>query len=450
MPQAMIANVKCPKCQRPYQTRFEQVLDASKDPSARSRVLNGLANNAVCPHCNTRSTLMLPYMYHDPEKELALIQMPLQAGRSEVERQQAIGRITQSVLSSLPPGERKGYLLQPQVLLSHENLVNRILEAEGVTPEMIEKQKAKGDLLQRMIDAPSEEVLEAMVKEHDTSIDGVFFQMLERAIQVSQAAGDTLGGQKVQLLRNKLMDLSSQGRVIRERSKVVDALRDEPTREKLLELLIESRERETRELLVTVGQQLVDYPFFQIFTARIESASGDEKQQLVDLRTEILEIRDEIAQRARAIMEARSELLREMLVSKDPVALARRRFPELDRAFLSLLSANMEEARTSGNGDAIKALQAIYALTMRLIEEAMPPQIRLFSQLMSAQNDEEMEKALQENRDLVTQDLAELIEQTHAEMVNSDQKEEAERAAIVLAKVKQLVEKERTPSILTL
>lgn len=448
MPQVMIANVKCPNCQRPFQARVEQVLDAGKDPSARSRVLNGLVNKAVCPHCKSPSTLVLPYMYHDADKELALIQMPLQAGRSELERQQAIGRITQSVLNSLPAEKRKGYLLQPQVFLTHENMVNKILEAEGVTSEMIEEQKAKAALLQRMIGASSEDVLEAMAKENDASIDPVFFQMLERTIQVTQAAGDTLGAQKVQLLRNKLMDLSSEGRVIRERSKVVDALRDAPTREKLLELLIQSRERETRELLVMVGQQLVDYPFFQMITAKIEAASDDEKHQLVALRSEILEIRDEITQRARAVMEARSELLRELLVSKDPVALAQRRFSELDRAFLGVLSSNLEEARTSGSEDAVKALQAIWALTVRLMEEAMPPQIKLFRQLMSIDNDEEMEKALEENRDLVTEELAELIERAHAEMVKSDQEEEAGRAATVLAKVKQLVEKERAPSIL--
>ena len=53
MPQAMLARVTCPNCNNQFQAPVEQVLDVRADPSAKSRVFNGLVNVASCPHCGT-------------------------------------------------------------------------------------------------------------------------------------------------------------------------------------------------------------------------------------------------------------------------------------------------------------------------------------------------------------------------------------------------------------
>ena len=81
MSQVFVARITCPSCQNQFQAPVEQVLDVSNDPSARMRVLNGLVNVAGCPHCGMRVALSLPFLYHDPEKELALVYMPMEAGR---------------------------------------------------------------------------------------------------------------------------------------------------------------------------------------------------------------------------------------------------------------------------------------------------------------------------------------------------------------------------------
>ncbi|MBE9508382.1 MAG: CpXC domain-containing protein, partial [Chloroflexi bacterium] len=133
----------CPNCRNQFQAPVEQILDVKADPGAKMRVLNGLVNMAVCPHCKMGGPLGLPFLYHDPDKELAFIYMPMEAGRDDLERQQAIGKLTSTVMNDLPPEERKAYLLQPEIFLTLENLANKILEADGVTPEMIEAQKAK-------------------------------------------------------------------------------------------------------------------------------------------------------------------------------------------------------------------------------------------------------------------------------------------------------------------
>ena len=102
MPQ-MIVRIACPNCQNQFQTPVEQVIDVQADPSAKGRVFNGTVNVAVCPQCRTGGPLNMPFLYHDPEKDLAFVFMPMEAGRTDVERQKAIGKLTTDVMDSLPP-----------------------------------------------------------------------------------------------------------------------------------------------------------------------------------------------------------------------------------------------------------------------------------------------------------------------------------------------------------
>jgi hypothetical protein len=437
MPQVLLARINCPSCGQQFQTPVEQILDVGADPSAKMRVLNGLVNVAACPQCGMRGALSLPFLYHDPDKELALIYMPMDAGRDNLERQQAIGRLTSAVMESLPPEDRKGYLFQPQVFLTLENLANKILEADGVTPEMIEQQRAKSELLQRMLDATSGEALEAMITENDAAIDADFFRMLTMNLEIAQATGQTADVPRLLAVRDKLIELSREGRAAQARTEMLEALRTEPTREKLLEFLIQTSDESTRELLIMFGRPLLDYGFFQILTSRIESAADDdERKRLTALRTEVLDTRDRIDQETRALYEERSALLRDLLLSDDPESLARRRAQDLDQAFFNVLAANMEETRAAGNEEALASLQAIWGLLLKLREETLPPEVQLFNRLMAAEDGAEIENLLQDNRDLVDERLIGLMEDMAARMREEDQVETADRLALVLEKAK--------------
>ncbi len=439
MPQVLLGRVTCPNCQHQFQTPVEQVLDVGQDPDAKMRVLNGLINVAICPQCGTRGALGLPFLYHDADKELALVYMPMELGRDEVERQQAIGKLTSSVMEDLPPEERKAYLLQPQIFFTMENLVNRILEADGVTPEMIEAQKAKAELLQRMTEVTSDEVLEAMIKENDDRIDADLFQMLAMNLEVAQATGQAASVQRLLGLREKLLELSTEGQTVRARNDMLEALRAEPSRENLLELLIRAPDERTRGLLITFGRPLLDYPFFQALTSRIEAASDEsERQQLTELRAEILDIRDRIDEETRALYAERSALLRDLLLSDDPETLARRRFQELDQAFFNVLSARLEDAETAGDADTVDSLRAIWGLVLKLMEETLPPEIQLFNRLMAAEEDQGIDQLLQENRDLVTDRLMQFMEESESNLREQGNSDTADHLSMVLEKAREV------------
>jgi hypothetical protein len=438
MSQVLVARVTCPSCRTQFQVPVEQVLDVREDPNAKVRVLNGLVNVASCPQCGTGGALNLPFLYHDPDKELALVYMPMEAGRDDLERQRLIGNLTTTVMNRLPPEERKGYLLQPQVMITQENLTNKILEADGVTPEMMEEQKAKAALLQRLVDATSEEVLEAIIKENDDVIDTDLLRMLEMNLELTQSMGRAADVQKLLALRNKLLDLSSKGRETKARNEVLEMLRADPTRGNLLELLVQTPDKQTRELLIVFGRPLLDYLFFQSLTSRIDAAPDKaEKARLTALRTEVLEIRDRLDEETRALYEERSALLRDLLLSDEPEALARRRFEEMDQAFMNLLAANLEQARSANDKQAAEALQAIWNLALHLMEETLPPGLQLFNRLMTAEDEAEIEQLLQDNRELVTERLVEFMERAEAQMREEEESiETADRLAAVLEKAR--------------
>ncbi len=441
MSQAMQARVTCPSCHSPFQTPVEQILDVRTDPSAKVRVFNGLVNVAQCPHCGMSGPLGLPFLYHDPDQELALVHMPLEAGRDEAERQQAIGKLTNAVMDSLSAEDRKAYLLQPQIFFTLENLTKKILEADGVTPEMLEEQKAKADLLQRMLDTAADEVLEAMIKANDELIDTAFFQLLSMNLEMAQAAGQANDVQQLLTLRDKLLTSSSQGQAIQIQTEMVEELRDEPTREKLVDLLIRAPDEQMRELLVSYGRPLLDYLFFQHLTSQIEDVSDeDEKERLTALRREILDVRDRLDEQTKLLYQARAELLRDLMLSDDPESLAQHRAQELDEVFINVLAANLKEAQDAGNEEAIKVLQALWSLLMRMREESLPPELRLFNRLMVVEEDQ-VDTLLQENRDLVTERLVGFTEKTEANAREEGETEMADRMVLVLEKMKGMVTK---------
>jgi hypothetical protein len=436
----MVARVTCPSCQNQIQVPVEQVLDVRADPTAKMRLLNRAVNAGVCPHCRAPVALNLPLLYHDPDKELALVLMPMDAGRDNMERQAAIGKITRAVMDSLPVEERKGYLLTPQVYITMDNLVKRILDEDGVTPEMIAGQRQRAQLIQRMLDASSDEVLDSLIQENGELIDDDLFRLLSMNLNMVRQAGDPETLEKMTAVRDKLMDETEKGRVLKERAELLEALQEEQTREKLLELLIQASDETTREALITVGRPLIDYTFFVGLTSKIDATGDeDEKERLKALRTEVLEARDEMDQAAQAVYQSRAELLRDLLMSENTEKLARRRFRELDQIFMNVLARNMEEAQQAQNENAVKALQGLWMLILKLVDEATPPQLKFFTRLMEAEDEAAVDKVLADNKKLVDESLLQAMEQALEAIRAEGEPKDAERMEMALGKVRSIV-----------
>ncbi len=435
--------ITCPNCQNQFQTLVEQIVDVRVDPNAKTRLLNGLINIASCPHCGAGGLLNLPFLYHDPENELALIYMPMEAGRDNVERQKAIGQLTQQTMDNLPPEERKAYLLQPQEFFSLENLIQKVLEVDGITPEMIEARQEKAQLLRDMIEvATDEEALEALIRENEDRIDEDLLQMalanrrMVEAIEEQEEAVEILD-----TLYNKLVETTPAGQKISRRQSALNALREEPSREKLLELLIQFPDDKTRETLVIIGLPLVDYRFFRALTDAIESTTDDEERaHLEELRREILDIRERVERQTQEFYEKRMDFLQDLLASDDPMWLARYRYREIDQAFLEVLRGMLENAQKQGKQAFLEKLKKIWDIAVDILQEQQPPALLLLDQLMTIEEEEEIDELLVENEDLLSADLLTYAEDIEQNLREDERTELADRLVRVMAKIRERIQ----------
>ena len=272
MPPRYAAAIGCPSCGTRFQTPVEQILDVRVDPSAKNRMLSGTVNFAVCPSCGSAAMLNLPFIYHDPDNEVALLFLPVDAGPNEVERQKAVGKLARELMNSMPPEERKGYLLQPETFISIETMVKRVLEIEGVTEEDMARSQEQRDLLNTLLTSEQDTWAES-VDANIHLIDEGFFSLMEYVLQIAARTGNADTESEVfEALQAFLIEHTEIGKDLVERSEAVQGFADNPSRETLLQALLVTDDDETRTSLIQAGMELLDYAFFQELLQRIEQA----------------------------------------------------------------------------------------------------------------------------------------------------------------------------------
>ncbi len=60
--------------------------------------------------------------------------------------------LDQPGVNAFPAEKRKGYLFNPQTMFTYQTLIDKILEADGITKEMIEAQQKRIGLIQRLLE----------------------------------------------------------------------------------------------------------------------------------------------------------------------------------------------------------------------------------------------------------------------------------------------------------
>ncbi len=415
MPQRYYATVACPSCGTRFQTPIEQILDVRVNPEVKNRLLSGSVNVATCPACGMGGALNLPFIYHDPEKEVALLHLPVEVGNTEVQRQQAAGRLTRQLMDAMPQEERRGYLFQPEVFLTMENIVKRVLELEGVTEEDMARNQKQRVFLDNFLSA-LEEDWPQLVADNAALVDEGFFSLLQYTMQVIAMAGAD-GGDfgKVQKAYTYVVENTTMGKLLSRRSEILHAFADSPNQESLLEAMIAAPDEDTVAVLVQSGISLMNYTFFQMFVQRMESAEDpQEKARLTELRRTILEIRDAMTEASEGVARARAELLEKLLNTEDPLKMARSYLSELDDMFAMVLRSEMTAARNRGDKPAVESLQRIASVINQVTEENLPPEVVLVRRLLMSPSEEQMLETLQANQPLLRPQFFQFLDNIEA------------------------------------
>jgi hypothetical protein len=410
-------SVTCPNCGNRFVAPLLTIIDASQSPEAKALFLSGRLNVAVCPQCGHAGVLSTPLVYHDPEKEILFTFMPPELETSELEQQQIIGELTNQVISSLPSDRRKAYLLQPRSFLRLQGMVEAILEAEGVTPEMLEEQRARASLLQRLLQTPDEETRKAILQENDEQIDYEFFELLTLNLELAQAENQTAAVQQLLGLREQLLDWTVTGQDIAVQEEAIRSLGTEITREGLLDKLVEAAlagEEAKIETMVAFARPAIDYIFYQQLTERIEATQKAGKaadaEALKALRESILDLTAQVDAQFEEATREINQFLQEIVDSDEPEKMIRANLQRVDDLFLGVLTTNLDIARRAGNEERAEQLEKVINIVMELIQESQPPEIRFINELLTADYPDGTLDLLEKNREQLDAKMLELMQ----------------------------------------
>lgn len=407
---------QCPRCKAPVVSEIEQLFDLNVNPQAKQRLLSGQVNVIHCPACGYEGMLGTPIVYHDPEKELLLTFVPSELGLPANEQEKLIGPLLNQVMNKLPPEKRKAYLLRPQTMFTFQTLIERVLEADGITRQMIDEQQKRLNLLQRILSTPQAESRLEIIKQEEALIDSSMFSLLTRLIESALAQGDERGARVLAAIQKELLDNTTIGQEIKSQSEeaqqavqmLQEAAKEGFTRQKLLDLVIRTAESDVKlSTIVSMTRNGMDYTFFQMLAERIEQASGEEKTRLENLRQKLLDFTRKVDEQIQLQLEDSRKLLNQILAAENVETATQEHLGELDAYFVEVLQQELNAARSNGDLERIAKLQQVNGVLEQA--SAPPPELALIEQLLEAPTYDERMKLLKEKTEMVTPEFVQML-----------------------------------------
>lgn len=407
---------QCPRCKAPVAAEIEQLFDLNVNPQSKQRLLSGQVNVIHCPACGYEGMLGTPIVYHDPDKELLLTFVPSELGLPANEQEKLIGPLLNQVMNKLPPEKRKAYLLRPQTMFTFQTLIERVLEADGITRQMIDEQQKRLNLLQRILSTPQAESRLEIVKQEEALIDASMVSLLTRLIESALAQGDERGARVLAAIQKELLDNTPIGQEIKKQSEeaeqavqmLQEAAQEGFTRQKLLDLVIQTAESDVKlSTIVSMTRNGMDYTFFQMLAERIEQASDEEKTHLENLRQKLLDFTRKVDEQLQLQLEDSRKLLNQILAAENVETATQEHLGELDAYFVEVLQQELSAARSNGDLERIAKLQQVNGVLEQA--SAPPPELALIEQLLEAPSYDERMKLLQEKSEMVTPEFVQML-----------------------------------------
>jgi hypothetical protein len=406
--------VTCPRCRQPIAAIVEQLFDVTSDPGAKQRLLGGVSNHAACQNCGFNGPLATPIVYHDADKELLLTYFPGELNMPVNDQEKLIGPYISQVTNKLPPEKRKAYLLRPKAFLTYQSLMERILGADGITPEMIQAQQKRVGLVERLLTAATPEARSTIIKENAAAFDAEFFAIFGRLMENAPASGQEGLAKQMDAVQQALLSETEYGRRIasqynetQEAVKSLQAAGKGLDREKLLEILIEAPNDDRLNALVSMTRPGLDYQFFQSLSERLEKKTGDDRAKLEALREKLLAITRKIDQHAEEEFKHASALLDTILKAEDIQKSALEHLPEMGEMFIQMLNQALQEANRKNDTERMPKLQQVVAVLQQA--SAPPPELQLVEIFLTASDDASLNKLIEEHATEITPEFSAVI-----------------------------------------
>jgi hypothetical protein len=417
--------ISCPQCKQPVPAEITRLFDIRENPQAKQILLSGAYNLIQCQNCGYRGQAPTPIVYHDPDNELLLTFFPPELNVPVNQQEQMIGPLINRVMENLPMADRKAYLFKPETMFTRQRLMERILEEDGITPDMLKAQQDRLNLLQRLAGVSPESRPE-VIKQEEELVDEQLLMILQRLIQSAAAAGEEESTQVLAGLQQQILENTEYGKEILKQAQdqqaamesLDEASKSGLTREKLLNLIIEAADSEVRlATLVSMARAGLDYGFFQLLSERIQKASDEQREMLTELREHLLEMTHEIDEAIKEQEQIAGELLDKILERDDVEETTLQALPSINEIFLEVLRKRIQQARKEDDEARLEKLQKVASAIQKV--SAPGANIELIEALLQAEDEQAISTVLEANADEITDEfmqfLMNLLNQTQAQ-----------------------------------
>lgn len=401
------AAVQCPNCGQQFNAIIENIIDPAQDPEGKLRLLSGQANVTRCPNCGYAVTMSSPILYHDASKELLLTFVPMELNLPKQQQEKAIGDMMRELTGRLPKESMRGYLFQPRQMLTLQGMIDTVLQADGVTPEMMEQQKNRVRLLETLLQTPEDKIVE-MIHQRDAEIDGQLFQTLTLMGQRMVQEGRSEIAEQMVMLQEYLLAESSYGNTLLQQSQQqqetvqqvseeIEAMGQDADRSDFLELALRYANDDMRlQALVGLVRPVFDQQFFQELTIRMAKAPAEERPALEAVEDALTTLTQLVDQQQQQVVQRSAQLLGLMINAPDLDAVIQESLPMLDDTFLAVLQANLEEAERQKDIQTSGRLRDIYNRVLTALRQNMRPELKFINDLLGATSEAEAQQMIAE------------------------------------------------------
>jgi len=431
---------RCVSCGLPVSIEVLDIIDVQSNPNAKSLLLTEQLNIADCPNCGTLNKAVSPLLYHDADKELLIAFVPMELGASNAQDQEKlIGSMMNRLTASLPEGSFKAYMFNPRRAISMQGMIEQIMEADGVSPEMLAQQRQRMNILQQMISSPSPEGMQTLITENDELIDETFFQTLTLTAQRMMEEGQQPVVQRLAMIQAIAFEHSTVGKelakaqekqeqMLAEMLEEIQALGEDASHEDFRNLVVKYADDDERiQAIVGLIRPVFDYDFFQEFTVVISQAPAEERDKLSTLRDRLLQLIEMVDQSAQDTIRQSAQFLQSLVNSPEPQALLEANPQLIDDDFMNVLVANLQEADRRQDTEMFTRLRTIYDMVMQIVQSQMSPELRFINQVLSTEDETEARQVITDNIDNLDESLPAVIDQVGQILTERGQTQSLER-----------------------
>lgn len=433
-------SLQCSNCGVPNPVVIRRIVDVQNDPQGKMSLLNGQINQFQCQSCGMVNTVSSPLLYHDDSKELLVAFVPMDVAMQQgINEEQMVGQLMNELTASLPKEDFRSYMFNPKRALTMKGLIEQILEADGVTPEMMAEQEQRVALVQDFLQAESEDALIDLIKANDDKIDVSVFQTLTLMAQRLMQTGQQEAVGHLAAIQQVLLENSSYGQEVADRqaaqqqsieevAELLETLDENATRSDFIDIAISLADNQDKiEALVGLIRPVFDYEFFMEFTERVNQAPADDRDKLANVRDTIQELTAQLDQQTQMLVQQKAQFLQLLLNSNDYEEMLRDNITAIDDNFMSIITANIQEAERRKDIQTAAKLQQIYQSAVSLLQAQMSPELRFINDLLTTEDEQEMQTLLNEQITNFDGELLEVVDAVGGLLAQQGQQEAIER-----------------------